>query len=206
MRFLLSPEQRQFAATLHELLGGADTAAAARAWAAGEHDRGLKLWRALADLGVFALLVDEELGAGPVDLVVAFEALGYHAVPGPLVESAAVAPALRAFIERRSAPSHASALSASASVSASASIQSDIGGQRNEIGVRLECVAAADGARDIDQAGIRIEGPRRPDVPSAGAGSNAHSVRFIARFRIHHGAASLQIYARCPVDRDPGIC
>ncbi|GHF96099.1 MULTISPECIES: acyl-CoA dehydrogenase family protein [Amycolatopsis] len=97
MRFQLSPEQRQFAATLHELLGGADTAAAARAWAAGEHDRGLKLWRALADVGVFALLVDEDLGglgAGPVDLVVACEALGYHAVPGPVVESAAVAPAL----------------------------------------------------------------------------------------------------------------
>ena len=97
MRFQLSPEQRQFAATLHELLGGADTAAAARAWAAGEHDRGLKLWRALADVGVFALLVAEEhggLGAGPVDLVVACEALGYHAVPGPVVESAAVAPAL----------------------------------------------------------------------------------------------------------------
>jgi alkylation response protein AidB-like acyl-CoA dehydrogenase len=97
MRFQLSPEQRQFAATLHELLGGADTAATARAWAVGEHDRGLKLWRALADVGVFALLVGEEhggLGAGPVDLVVACEALGYHAVPGPVVESAAVAPAL----------------------------------------------------------------------------------------------------------------
>ncbi|RSD20807.1 acyl-CoA dehydrogenase family protein [Amycolatopsis eburnea] len=97
MRFLLSPEQQQFSTTLHDLLGGADTAAAARAWAAGEPDRGLKLWRALADVGVFALLVPEEhggLGAGPVDLVVAFEALGYHAVPGPLVESAAVAPAL----------------------------------------------------------------------------------------------------------------
>ncbi|WIX90159.1 acyl-CoA dehydrogenase family protein [Amycolatopsis sp. DG1A-15b] len=97
MRFLLSPEQRQFAATLHELLGGADTAAAARAWAAGEHARGLKLWRGLADVGVFALLVPQDhggLGAGPADLVVAFEALGYHAVPGPLAESAAVAPAL----------------------------------------------------------------------------------------------------------------
>ncbi|MEQ0559807.1 acyl-CoA dehydrogenase [Amycolatopsis sp. NEAU-NG30] len=94
MRFQLSPEQRQFSASLHDFLAGADTASTARAWAAGEHDRGLKLWRALADLGVFALLVDEELGAGPVDLVVAFEALGYHAVPGPLAESAAVAPAL----------------------------------------------------------------------------------------------------------------
>lgn len=63
----------------------------------GEHDRGLKLWRALADAGVFGLLVAEAdggLGAGAADLVVAFEALGYHAVPGPLAESAAVAPAL----------------------------------------------------------------------------------------------------------------
>ncbi|WP_329046255.1 acyl-CoA/acyl-ACP dehydrogenase [Amycolatopsis sp. NBC_01488] len=97
MRFQLSSEQRQFSASLHDLLAGADTAAAARAWAAGEHDRGLKLWRTLADLGVFALLVAEDhggLGGSAVDLVVAFEALGYHAVPGPLVESAAVAPAL----------------------------------------------------------------------------------------------------------------
>ena len=97
MRFQLSPEQRQFSASLHDLLGGADTAAVARAWAAGDHDRGLKLLRALADLGVPALLVGEEhggLGGTAVDLVVAFEALGYHAVPGPLVETAAVAPAV----------------------------------------------------------------------------------------------------------------
>lgn len=97
MRFQLSPEQRQFSASLHDLLGGADTAAVARAWAAGSSDRGLKLLRALADLGVPALLVDEDHGGldgSLVDLVVAFEALGYHAVPGPLVETAAVAPSV----------------------------------------------------------------------------------------------------------------
>jgi alkylation response protein AidB-like acyl-CoA dehydrogenase len=97
MKFQLSPEQRQFSASLHDLLGGADTAAVARAWAAGSPERGLKLLRALADLGVPALLVDEDhggLGGSAVDLVVAFEALGYHAVPGPLVETAAVAPAV----------------------------------------------------------------------------------------------------------------
>ncbi|WIX99095.1 acyl-CoA dehydrogenase family protein [Amycolatopsis mongoliensis] len=97
MKFQLSPEQRQFSASLHDLLGGADTAAVARAWAAGSPERGLKLLRALADLGVPALLVDEDhggLGGSPVDLVVAFEALGYHAVPGPLVETAAAAPAV----------------------------------------------------------------------------------------------------------------
>ncbi|MEU0798027.1 acyl-CoA dehydrogenase family protein [Amycolatopsis sp. NPDC005961] len=97
MKFQLSPEQRQFSASLHDLLGGADTAAVARAWAAGSPERGLKLLRALADLGVPALLVGEGhggLGGTRVDLVVAFEALGYHAVPGPLVETAAVAPAV----------------------------------------------------------------------------------------------------------------
>ncbi len=97
MKFQLSPEQRQFSASLHDLLGGADTAAVARAWAAGSPERGLKLLRALADLGVSGLLVDEDhggLGGSAVDLVVAFEALGYHAVPGPLVETAAVAPAV----------------------------------------------------------------------------------------------------------------
>jgi alkylation response protein AidB-like acyl-CoA dehydrogenase len=97
MKFQLSPEQRQFSTSLHDFLAGADTAAAARAWAAGDHGRGLKLWRGLAELGVPALLVDEEhggLGGTPVDAVVAFEALGYHAVPGPLVETAVVAPSV----------------------------------------------------------------------------------------------------------------
>lgn len=97
MRFQLSPEQRQFSASLHDFLAGADTAAVARAWAAGSPERGLKLLRALADLGVPALLVDEEhggLGGTAADVVVAFEALGYHAVPGPLVETAVVAPSV----------------------------------------------------------------------------------------------------------------
>jgi alkylation response protein AidB-like acyl-CoA dehydrogenase len=95
MRFAVSPEQRQFAASLHELLAGADTPAAVRAWAEGRHEPGLKLLRSLADLGLPALLVDERydgLGADATDMVVAFEVLGYHAVPGPLVESIVVAP------------------------------------------------------------------------------------------------------------------
>ncbi|WP_431920225.1 acyl-CoA dehydrogenase family protein [Amycolatopsis tucumanensis] len=99
MRFALSAEHRDFATSLHDYLTGADTPTAARAWAHGRHEPGLKLLRGLAELGVPALLIDEAhggLGAGPVDLVVAFEALGYHAVPGPLVETAAVAPAVPA--------------------------------------------------------------------------------------------------------------
>lgn len=45
-------------------------------------------WRALADLGVFALRVPEAdggLGLGWVETVAAYEVLGAHLVPGPLV-------------------------------------------------------------------------------------------------------------------------
>jgi hypothetical protein len=87
VRFALTAEQRQFAATLHELL--TDTP-------------GEKAWPALAELGVTALAVPTErggLGADPTDLVVAFEELGHHAVPGPLVETLAAVPALLAALD-----------------------------------------------------------------------------------------------------------
>lgn len=67
MMFTLSPEQTDLAAVLHDFL------------ASGRTD--------LSELGV-----DEV--TDPVDLVVLFEELGHHAVPGPLVESLAVLPAL----------------------------------------------------------------------------------------------------------------
>jgi alkylation response protein AidB-like acyl-CoA dehydrogenase len=88
-------EQRQFAAALHDLLAAADTASIARAWARGMHEPGLALWRKLGKLGVTALAVPEShggLGADRLDLVVAFEELGHHAVPGPLIETVVVAP------------------------------------------------------------------------------------------------------------------
>lgn len=99
MRFELTAEQRAFAASLDEVLAGADTPSLVRSWAAGDHGPGLKLWARLADLGVTALLVPEAAGgidASRVDLVVAFEALGRHAAPGPWIESAAYLPTLLA--------------------------------------------------------------------------------------------------------------
>jgi alkylation response protein AidB-like acyl-CoA dehydrogenase len=93
MRFALDDEQRGFARSLDDLLAAADVPAVARAWAGGDHDAGLKLWRRLADLGVTGLLVPEDaggLGATPVEAVIAWEALGRHAVPGPWVETAVV--------------------------------------------------------------------------------------------------------------------
>lgn len=92
MRFELTDEQRGFGRALDDLLTSADTPAAVRAWAAGDPDLGLRVWKRLAEMGVCGLLVPEDqggLGACPVDLVVAFEALGRHAVPGPWVESVA---------------------------------------------------------------------------------------------------------------------
>ena len=88
MRFELDRDHRDYASSLDDLLAGVDTPAVARAWGAGDHDPGLKLWGRLAEQGVTSL-ADDDLGADPVFLTVAFERLGYHAVPGPWVESVA---------------------------------------------------------------------------------------------------------------------
>jgi alkylation response protein AidB-like acyl-CoA dehydrogenase len=88
VRFELDSDQRDFADALDRLLTGADTVKAARAWADGDHEPGLKLWGRLVELGVTSLATE----ATTVEVCVAFEALGRHAVPGPWVESAAVLP------------------------------------------------------------------------------------------------------------------
>lgn len=99
MRFTLASEQRDFASSIDDLLSAADTPTVVRAWGRGEHEPGLALWRRLADLGVTGLAVTEEhggLGASAVDLAVAVEVLGRHAVPGPVTESIAALPVLLA--------------------------------------------------------------------------------------------------------------
>jgi hypothetical protein len=88
MRFTLTDEQTGFARSLDDLLSKADTPAVNRAWADGDHEPGLKLWSRLADLGVTVLATE----ATPVEVCIAFEALGRHAVPGPWIESAAYLP------------------------------------------------------------------------------------------------------------------
>ncbi|GGX19118.1 acyl-CoA dehydrogenase family protein [Streptomyces lomondensis] len=94
MRFLLDDEQREFARSLDALLTAAGTPAVVRTWSTGDHGPGRALWARLAEAGVFALAVPEEhagLGPRPVELTVAFAELGRYAVPGPLVETVAVA-------------------------------------------------------------------------------------------------------------------
>ncbi len=81
MKFALSPEQTAFAASLDDALSTVDD----------------KVWHRLAELGVTALGVPEQyggLGAEVADLMVAFEALGYHCVPGAWTDTVAVLPAL----------------------------------------------------------------------------------------------------------------
>jgi alkylation response protein AidB-like acyl-CoA dehydrogenase len=92
MDFRLTPEQTGFAQSLHDLMTKADAAAAARAWASGDSEPGLALWRRLGEQGVNALVVPEDdggLGGTAVDLVVAFEVLGHQLAVGPWIESAA---------------------------------------------------------------------------------------------------------------------
>jgi alkylation response protein AidB-like acyl-CoA dehydrogenase len=99
MRFDLDAQQRDFAASIDAALAAADVPHAVRAWAGGDTAPGRKVWAQLADLGITALNVPERfdgLDAHPVDLVVAMERLGRWCVPGPIVESIAVAPVLLA--------------------------------------------------------------------------------------------------------------
>ncbi|MDT9687853.1 acyl-CoA dehydrogenase family protein [Streptomyces sp. P9(2023)] len=103
MRFLPTEEQRDFARSLDAMLTTADTPTAVRAWATGDPAPGRALWSRLAEAGVFALSVPERyegVGPLPVELATAFVELGRHAVPGPLVETAATG-ALLSDLSRR---------------------------------------------------------------------------------------------------------
>ena len=106
MKFSLSAEQRDFAASIDAAMGVADVPAANRAWAQGDTGPGRAIWSMLGDLGVTALAVSERfggVGAHPVDLALACERLGRWCVPGPVTESIAVAPILLAQDDRSAA-------------------------------------------------------------------------------------------------------
>jgi len=106
MKFSLDTEQRDFAASIDAALAGADVPGAVRAWNKGHTEGAGAVWTRLSELGVTALAVAEEsggIGAHPVDLVVAVERLGRWCVPGPVVESLAVAPVLLAGDDRSAA-------------------------------------------------------------------------------------------------------
>lgn len=103
MKFVTSEEQQALAEAIDEIVESAGGTAVARAWADNDTAPGLALWGQLAELGLLGLCVDEEdggTGGTATDLVVAFERLGFHAVPGPYIESAALLPGLLSAEER----------------------------------------------------------------------------------------------------------
>lgn len=98
MRFAFTDDQRLFADALRTMLTEQCTPATVRAvW---DDERGIDadLWARLAEMGVIGMLVPEAdggMGATMVDAVLLLRELGRAIVPGPVVESMAVAgPAL----------------------------------------------------------------------------------------------------------------
>ncbi|MFF2553033.1 acyl-CoA dehydrogenase family protein [Nocardia sp. NPDC058058] len=97
MRFALTAEQIDFAASLRKMGEAAKTPGVVRAWGAGDSASGKALLGQLAEAGALGLTITEDnggFGAGPVELIVAFTEIGRAAAPGPLVETAAAIPAL----------------------------------------------------------------------------------------------------------------
>lgn len=97
MRFALTPDQLELADGAAALLRARCTPDAVRsAWDSptGEIDG---LWDELAELGLLGVMTPESaggLGLGAVELVAVLREAGYVAAPGPLVETALVAPAV----------------------------------------------------------------------------------------------------------------
>lgn len=97
MRFLPTEEQVAFAEAIDEIVDGSGGADIARSWADGDTSAGLALWEQFAELGLLGLRVSEEeggFGGSLSDLVIVFERLGYHGVPGPYLETVALLPGL----------------------------------------------------------------------------------------------------------------
>lgn len=97
MRFSFNEDQRTFQQSVRSFLEKECPAAFVRSLAETETGRSPSLWSKLAEIGLLGVLVPEShggLGLGEVDLVLLLEETGRVVLPGPLVESAAVATAL----------------------------------------------------------------------------------------------------------------
>lgn len=106
MDFLLDTSHTDLAAAVSAIADRAGGIAVARAWADGDHDPALDVYRQLAETGITGLLIDEAYGgsgAGAVEMVVAVEVLGRVCLPGPVAETFAVVPAALDAVAARNA-------------------------------------------------------------------------------------------------------
>jgi len=135
-----STEHQEFTAALHKMLGATDDP-----------------WPKLADMGVTDL-------DSPLDLVVACEELGHHAVPGPVAESLGAAPALLGAFEgvaTLAMPPHLP-YAADASSADLVLLVADGVVYRGELGARTESVDPSRSLWEVRPAGIL-----RGEVPAA---------------------------------------
>ncbi len=101
MRFAFTDDQRGFRDSLRDMLAKECPPKAVRAAWLSDDGRVPGLWPKLGEMGLLGVLAPAEhggLGLGEVDLVLPLEEAGRAALPGPLIEHAAVAvPLLDAF-------------------------------------------------------------------------------------------------------------
>ncbi|MBW3665310.1 MAG: acyl-CoA/acyl-ACP dehydrogenase [Actinobacteria bacterium] len=99
MRFAFTEDQRLYRGAVQEYLGAECTPARVREAAASGTGLDASLWRGLAGLGMLGTLMPEDtggLGLDEVSAMVLCEEAGRVAFPGPLIETALVAPAVLA--------------------------------------------------------------------------------------------------------------
>lgn len=93
MRFAFTDDQRALADGLRDMLARECTPAHVRAVWDADTGTDRELWSRLAEMGVIGLLAAEAdggMGASMVEAVLVFQELGRAAVPGPVIETAAV--------------------------------------------------------------------------------------------------------------------
>jgi alkylation response protein AidB-like acyl-CoA dehydrogenase len=147
MRFAFTDEQLALRDALRDLLAKECTPAHVRAAWTNETGRVPGLWDQLADMGLLALLAPESdggLGLTFVDLVLALEETGRHAVPEPIVETAAFGVPLFGRTDLTVASEHRFVPWAD-----TADVIVTAGGRHNRADVRLVPRPSVDGARRL---------------------------------------------------------
>lgn len=96
MEFGLSEEQTLLVDSVNRFLEGEVPLDRVRKFADDDDDRADDIWQGLTDLGIPALLIPEAhggVGLSVLDAALVAEVVGRHAVPGPFLATAALAPA-----------------------------------------------------------------------------------------------------------------